>query len=237
MEELKSTELLYREILEDARGKAQMLLKEADDTLLAQSRDWEEKARKAADSVRKAYEERIRKTEEEIFARLSLDKQRLRAESAESFLVRAMDDFLASLPREKLLYILERELSERLKVCAGSEAAFDSRRGVHTLQDGVVDSAKPSGHLQAAALYSGMDLLEAGELLERAINASGPALAGLLARMEIKEDANYKKLPSLVINTQTVRLSVSVESAAANLLKEKRAELAAALLGEGILND
>jgi hypothetical protein len=34
-----------------------------------------------------------------------------------------------------------------------------------------------------------------------------------------------------------MKITASVESAAASLLKEKRAELASALLGEGVLND
>ena len=48
MEELQSTEILEREILEDARKKAMRILKTADDTIRAKTAEWE---KKTADAV------------------------------------------------------------------------------------------------------------------------------------------------------------------------------------------
>ena len=118
MEELRSTEVLDREILEDARKKAYRVLKTADDNLTAQTQDWDKKIQDAVDSIRQTYEDRTRKSTEEILARFPLDKRRLRSETSEAFLTKAMGEFLRSLSREKLLSILEGELSRRLDFCA-----------------------------------------------------------------------------------------------------------------------
>ena len=54
---------------------------------------------------------------------------------------------------------------------------------------------------------------------------------------EYRADSVVREFPLIFIETKTFRIIASVKSASKNLLKEKRAELAAALLGEGVLND
>ena len=235
MEELRTTEVLDREILEDARKKAYRILKSADDTLAAQKQDWEKKTQEALDSIRNVYADRTKKAGDEILARLPLDKRRLRSETAEGFLVQAMDDFLRALPREKLLAVLVHELSERFEASfgAGEKAAGEGAAGEGT---------------KTAVLYSGQSLSEARGVIGKALAAleekSGghPAVpasgtGGFPEDWDIKEDSQERKFPSIVINTQSQKITASVETAAAALLKDKRAELAAALLGEGVLND
>ena len=231
MEELRSSEVLDREILEEARKEAHKILKTADNTLGVQTRDWDEKIKTALDSIKKNYAERIKKNEEEIFARLPLDKRRLRSETAERLLLKAMDDFLRSLSQEKLLSILERELAERLAAWAG-----DLRSP--KVPGPELDRFSGSRAALAEVRYSGLSLCEVQDLLLKA-----PASED----WEIKEDAPDKSadsglsaihiFPSITINTQTTKITASAEAAAAALLKSKRAELAAALLGEGVLDD
>ena len=201
MEELKSTEVLDRELLEDARKKAYKILKTAEETLVAQTQDWERRTQDAVNSIRKVYEGQTKKASDEILARFPLDKRRLRSETAERLLKKAMDDFLRSLSREKLVSILERELAERLKV------SCDEGEG-------------------GTILYSGMSPSEADALLKK-----------LPGAWKLKEDPFVHEFPSVVINTKSIRITASVDAAADALLKDKRAELAAALLGEGVLND
>jgi vacuolar-type H+-ATPase subunit E/Vma4 len=114
MEELLSTEALDNEILEDARKKAFKILKTADETLEGQSRDWEKKIQESLESIRDAYRRRIENSQNEILARLPLDKRRMRSEISESSLSNAMREFLSALKRETLLIILENEISKRL---------------------------------------------------------------------------------------------------------------------------
>jgi len=205
MEELRTTEVLGNEILEDARKKAQKILKTAEDTLAAQDRDWERKLKRSIDSIRKTYADKIKKTNDEIQARLPLDKRRLRSETTEGFLVKAIDEFLRTLSREKLLFILERELRARLSACA----------------DDLV-------HHRSIVRYSGLSLDEAKVILEK-MPYEGD--------WEFKPDSVVREFPLIFIECKTLRMLASVKSAAKALLRDHRGELAAALLGEGVLND
>jgi len=215
MEELLSTEVLDREILEDARKKAYKILKTADESQAAHVRDWEEKTLNTVNSIKKTYAEKTKRTEEEILARLPLDKRRLRSETAEAFLKNAIDNFLGSLGREKLLAILEGELSKRLEACAGEEGRKEF-------------------------LYSGMNIDEARGILEKVFAALGKkdGLDGEWGFKELRSSGHHDhSFPSVVIHTRALKLIASVEDAARAMMKEKRAELASALLGEGVLDD
>jgi vacuolar-type H+-ATPase subunit E/Vma4 len=118
VEELRSTEVLDREILEDARKKAFKILKTSDDTVQSQTKRWEKKTVKAVADIRKTYTQRLETLREEILARLPLDKRRLRSETAEHFLRDAMEAFLQNLPRGEVLAILEKQFTERAEACA-----------------------------------------------------------------------------------------------------------------------
>ena len=205
MEELRSTEVLAREILEDAHKKAQKLLKHADETSEAQARESEKRTRDAIDTARKNYGEKTKKDSEGILSRLPLDKRRLRSEFAVKNLADAMDGFLRSLPRETLLSVLERELEALIKTCKDDIS-------IH----------------EAGICYSGLSLSEIRELLKK---------LSMKGNFDFREDPHSHEFPWVVIETQAVKISASVENAAAALLKFHRAELAAALLGEGVLND
>jgi vacuolar-type H+-ATPase subunit E/Vma4 len=113
MEELQSTEVLDKEILEDARKKAQRILKTADETVASAEASWEKKTQRALSKIRQKYAGRREKTREEIMARLPLDKRRVRSEKVEGLLRSAIDAYLLSLSREKLLSLLTGELAKR----------------------------------------------------------------------------------------------------------------------------
>ena len=226
MEELRSTEALHREILEDARKKAFRILKSADDSVAAQDKEWDQKFRESVDSLRKTYSEKTGKSTQEVLARLPLDKRRLHSGITQDFLYRAMDDFLRRLSRDKLLAVLKNELSQRLEACFRDNLDLSVSNPV--------------------VFYSMMSIQEIRRMLEEIMTAhTGTALSASgdhdvkaeIAKWDFREDSHGHEFPFVVIDTPSVRLSVSVENAAQSLLLEKRAELAAALLGEGVLND
>ena len=222
MEELRSTEVLDTEILEDARKKALRSLKTAEDTIAAKNQEWERKTKRELDSLRKAYAVKLKKAGEEIFARLPLDKKHLRSKARESFLVKAMDGFLNELNQENkrntLIAILERKLTEQLKICA-KDFAFN----------------------KVSVYYSGMEISEVKKLFKKITSTIKEEQENLLDNFNF-DDFNFEKdslneYPSIVINTEILKITASVKNAALNLLKEKRAELAEALLGVEVLND
>ncbi|GHU66262.1 hypothetical protein FACS189447_06770 [Spirochaetia bacterium] len=213
MEELRSTEVLDREILEDARKKAFKILKSADDTVQSQTKRWEKKTVKAVEGIRKTYAQRLETLREEILARLPLDKRRLRSETAERFLRDAMEAFLRGLPRSEVLAVLEKEFSERADACA------------------------ELSNSKTAIVYAGMSedevlgILKKSKLkewdLKKDESPEAPKLPG----------GASLGLPALTLNVPAAKVSASVEDAARELLEDKRAELVKALLGEGALND
>lgn len=228
MEELKTTETLDREILEDARKKAYKILKTADDTIAAQDRDWKKKTGDAIDSIRKAYAARTKKTEDETLARLPLDKRRLRSEYAEALLGKASEDFLRGRKREGLLEILEKALFSLLLHCVRNGDSFtgpgggrpELRYSAMGLEECKTLMKRIAASLEKEAGSAGIDCLGSGEI---EYVESGPEAV--------------HEFPAIAINAGEIRLSVSVEAAAAAMVRDNRAELASALMGKGVLDD
>ena len=207
MEELLTTEVLDREILEDARKKAFKILKSADDGIQSLSRRWERKTRSAVDEIRRNYEKRTQDERDEITAKSPLDKRRLRLEISEKFLVNAMDQCLQNTKREDILLILERELRGRLASC--------------TDVDFTIEKSEVS--------FQNMNEKEARAILDKTMPAKNFQITG--------DSKTSSVFPGLIINTRSIRIAVSVYSTALQLLKINRAELASALLGMDALND
>ena len=227
MEELRTTEVLEREILEDARKKAARLLRTTDDTIAQQRRDWEKKLGDDLESIRKSYMTRMKKTVEDIFARQPLDKRRLRLKTHEGFLSGAIEDFLSGLDRTRLISLLECELLERLNAVAGDV-------GLKTVTEGGVAN---NAAVPAVVRYSGISLSEAQSILKKSHAAFDWQFEEELSSNDVSLNESSARFPSIVIDTDRFRLTASIESAAAALLKDNREELAAALLGPEALHD
>jgi vacuolar-type H+-ATPase subunit E/Vma4 len=117
MEELQSTEILDREILEDARKKASRILKSADETAAAGGAVWEKKTNEALAELRDRYAATGEKTSVEIMARLPLDKKRAKSEIIEKLLLSAAEDWVLGLGRERLLSLLEQTMRRYVTEC------------------------------------------------------------------------------------------------------------------------
>jgi V/A-type H+/Na+-transporting ATPase subunit E len=117
MEELQSTEILDREILEDARKKVVRILKTAEDTINAQNAEWEKKTISSIDELDKKHKEQREIAAAKIMARLPIDKHRVKIEKIESLLFSAVETWFKSLSRQKILDLLAGELAKRLALC------------------------------------------------------------------------------------------------------------------------
>ncbi|MDR2661817.1 MAG: ATPase [Treponema sp.] len=202
MEELQSTEALDREILEDARKKAFKILKSADDSVAASKALWERKLQKTLEQARTAYAKKAEQSRQEILVKLPLDKRRIRSERIETLLNGAMQDFLASLDRDALLRILGRELEERTAALEGETSGAGELRG----------RGLSSAELSAlgAKAFPGAALKTAGDPLYTVPGT----------------------FPAVVADFPRLRITASADNAGRDLLQDKRAELAAALLGK-----
>jgi vacuolar-type H+-ATPase subunit E/Vma4 len=120
MEELQSTEILDREILEDARKKVMRILKTAEDTVRVQTAEWEKKTLTSIDELDKKYNEERETASSKIMARLPIDKHRIKIEKIESLLFSAIEKWFKGLSRQRILEILTEELAKRLVLCDDS---------------------------------------------------------------------------------------------------------------------
>jgi len=134
MEELQSTEILDREILEDARKKAHRILKTAEDTIRAKSADGEKNLLNALEELEKKYAVQGKLAADEITARLPIDKRRVKAKKIEELLFSAVETWYARLSRERILDLLEKELIKRIAECEKITAIGDVRAKIHQIK-------------------------------------------------------------------------------------------------------
>jgi len=145
MEELQSTDILDKEILEEAKKKARRILKNADDTIKAKSADWEKKLASTLDELEEKYAKNSKSTAEEIMAVLPIDKQRAKARKIEELLHLAVESWYSSLSRKRVLGFLQTELSKRLALCGGFSASGGICAYIHK-----VEKAEAEAILKAA---------------------------------------------------------------------------------------
>ena len=209
MEELKSTANLEREILEDARKKAQRILKTADETVKIKSAEWEKKTAAALEELKKKFIEQGRFTSDEIMAVLPMDKRRAKAEKIESLIRSAVETWYAGLSRERVLGFLENELKKRLAVCAGLPGGGGLTTGG-----------------QYRVVIHKLTRAEAESILKEVLPD------GLVCRIdEVQPAALY---PELILENNDFRIYASMWKTVDFFLSEKRAELIEALLGKEV---
>jgi hypothetical protein len=224
MEEIQSTEVLDREILEDARRKAFRIIKTADDTVRANTLAWEKKTAQAVEDLKARFEERRNKSSEEIMARLPLDKRRAESEKIEALVVQALDAWYGAQSRERILGFLEDELRLLLADCPEFGAVRQSVKAMFykiSVEEGEALLARvlPPGSWKTV----GYNLS-----VEGAASASSTG-AGAAIRASGVLSGKY---PELVLDSPGLRITASINILASSLLADYRAELTAALIGE-----
>jgi vacuolar-type H+-ATPase subunit E/Vma4 len=205
MEELQSTDILDREILEDARKKALRILKTADDTARAKTAEWDKKTAQALDELAKKHVEHCRLASADIMARLPTDKRRAKAEKIENLLRGAVEAWYAGLSRAEVLGMLKSELEKRTAQVEEFSTADSQRR------------VRASGKVR----ISGLSRSEAEAILQ--------AVSG---NRVIEEVPSVHGFPEIVLETGNVRVTSSIQKTVDYLLQERRAELIEALLGK-----
>jgi hypothetical protein len=206
MEELRTTEVLDKEILEDARKKAHRILSTAEESIRSMDERWNRKTDRALKDAEKKFAARIEHNREEVMARLPLDKRRVRSEKVESLLMAQAASYFAGLSRDRLLSMLETELADRageLEAGGGPEYRVRFR------------------FLSAAELET---------ILVRRV----PGYDGSWTLKEDPLFSLPGTLPALVIDIPPVRVIASVDRVMETLLQDKRGELVNALLGDGV---
>jgi len=210
MEELKSTEVLEREILEDARKKALRILKQSEEIIRGQNAEWKRKLTENIENLGKKYKEEIKTESERVMSRLPVDKQRIKIKKIENMLRSTVENWYKNLNRSQILELLREKLRKINEHLAINENLKEKN------EDGKWKTAGISGleKEEAEAILSGFNLM-----------------------CVIKEIPSDNCYPSIVIDTDDVRITASIENMIDSILDEKRSELAEALIGRDFLGE
>jgi len=111
MEELRSTEILDKEILEDARKKAQRVLAKSEKDAQKILDDVSNRVEKDFDEKTNLYEKKYNRFREDLEAALPLEKKRFLVSFENTAVTNAITQYIESLTNEKQLSIIEKLIS------------------------------------------------------------------------------------------------------------------------------
>ena len=210
MEELKTTESLDREIENDALRKAAQIQKKADESIEKTKKEWDARLKASLTKEEERFKAMLAARKMEVDARLALDKRRLEWERAENALNNAENEFFASLERSEIKKIIENAFESRiLKAFDGDFSTIDIKNTKIFCDFLSIEEARSiAEHSFVYFDISGLEI----------IDYSG-------GKKRRPDEA------ALILEAEELRVSASLKAEFENLLLEKRAELAASLLG------
>jgi len=206
MEELRSTEVLDKEIETDARKKAERILSKAD--LDGKSLLDNVAARVAALKAEKgaAYEKKIEAFQKDEDASLPLEKARFLVSFTESAIIQGMNEYLESLPESK-----------RLNLVLGRYKKYENIIGSKKVNAYVFGFK--AGDVKKALVKSGVNLASCAQV-EYEKSGDDP-----VEGLTVKEGA------ILETEDKQIRCRLTIAQIVSEINKEHRAELASTLLG------
>lgn len=121
MEIISSTDVIGEEIKEEARKKANLILKNADAEIEQLKMKSTERIEKLQAEQSKLYNEKIKKYKNDVFIRLPLKKFKARIEYIETLFNSASDKYFASLDMNSRLFIIKSILKNYKPILDGKE--------------------------------------------------------------------------------------------------------------------
>ncbi len=207
MEELRSTEILDKEIEADARKKADKILANADDECQALLSAVDERVKQAADEKKRYYEEKLASFTANLDASLPLEKERFLASFYAESVATALNAYLASLSEEKRLSLVLKKVGE-------AKEAFAEKK--------------------AAALVYGFSLSGAKKQLEKALGSTLASCEETTFEKSGEESALLNSVHEGIIlesEDRSVRVRLTTDELVSELKDTYSAELALNLFG------
>lgn len=203
MQELRSTEILDKEIQSDARKKAEKILKkaDADSAELISSVDMVvEKAKKEKQDF---YNKKLTVLKNDQEASIPLEKQRLEVSFIQNELIKNINAYISNLSEEQIFEMVSRNCSVKID------------RKVNAFIYGFeLESAKK---MLAKFVGSNLNKCEKTEF----------------GKISLEDDCGLEKNMGIILESEdkTFRLRLSLSEVISRLLNTNRAELTAALFG------
>lgn len=124
MEELRSTEILDKEIQSDARKKAERILAKADVDCQMILSEVDERIEKAKNEISEKNKIKVTNYEKEHFASLPLEKERFLVDFIQKSINKAIDEFLQKMPEEERLNLVVKQLEKAKNLFAEKKVAL-----------------------------------------------------------------------------------------------------------------
>ncbi|HUW40540.1 MAG TPA: hypothetical protein VMV90_05980 [Rectinemataceae bacterium] len=166
MEEIASTDTIQKEILDDARKKAEYLLRQADAEVLRIAAEGEAEARGRADEIVAAGFSRAQREREELLARIPLEKGRYRTRFVDRALRAALGRFMSGLGQDRVAALSARFLRNAAPLLAGKDVTLRYRGLAPELAAGSFAESVPGAG--ACSLREDAGMAAAGMIAETA---------------------------------------------------------------------
>ncbi len=209
MQELRSTEILDKEIEADARRKAEAILKKADEECVQIMEGVKTKLDFSRKEKEEFYKTRLAAVEKDITASIPLEKQRFKVAFVQQRLMQAVNKYLAGLDQSEKLELVTKNF--------------------------VFNSCKDK---ELSAFVYGFDGAQTQAFLEKKLAAVNGAKLTACNKTdfgkEIVEDEIGLEINEGIIleaKDNSFRVRMTMTEVISRLLDKKRAELAEALLG------
>jgi len=112
MEEIKTSEKLEQEILEDARKKAERILKSAEKSILEIEGEWKQKEEAFLSASKQELEEKKKRIQQEISATLPLESKRIELRILNEKFEAFLQKFFETLEDEEFVSLVRPRLSQ-----------------------------------------------------------------------------------------------------------------------------
>ncbi len=119
MEELRSTEILDKEIIEDARKKAEQILKNSETSAEEIGSEVSKRVEKVRKEKEQAYNEKIASFSKDVDAAIPLEKERLLVAFENKEVATAIGAYIEALPLEKKIALLTKKLGRYKDILKG----------------------------------------------------------------------------------------------------------------------
>jgi hypothetical protein len=206
MEVLHSTDVIGEEIKEEARKKADRILKNAELEIEVLRKSLSERFEKLEEEQKEIYSTRIQKYKDSVFVTLPLKKWKEKVEYVENVLNEALETYFASLSIDKKLNIIK-SLLEKFKPVVNGKTIMLKYSGFY----------KEEIQKLVVSVFSNIDIKECREA-----SYSEKSFAGVYEGLVI-EDVE-----------KTFICKAGIEQAKKNIFDEKKERLAKALFGESL---
>jgi V/A-type H+/Na+-transporting ATPase subunit E len=143
MEEIRSSEALDHEILEDARKKAERILRQVDVDSAALAAERDTKTAHELEQLGKRIEARLATFEKEVLARAPLEKKRKRIDFMERKLDEAILGFFGGIEPSDRAKVLGSRLARAAEAFSGRAVIVEARGLGKAEAEGIVASAFP----------------------------------------------------------------------------------------------